>query len=218
TADGKSIQRPIIPKAYRLPKAPPLKLDGKLGGWPAAARLPQWMLGCSIGEPQANIYLAWAKEGLYGAVEVHDSQLITADPRSFWNGDCLEIFVDTSDDKRHREYQVGDHQFWFVPLVNENRVYAGRWKNKNEIPATQYDIPGLKSAAVRAGDGYVMEFLLPAAELQKYRPETGARLGLSVNLTVKGKRFAREVYWPWTKADWALANWPKMWGSLELVE
>ena len=48
---------------------------------------------------------AWAKEGLYGAVEVRDSQLITADPRSFWNGDCLEIFVDTADDKRHREYR-----------------------------------------------------------------------------------------------------------------
>jgi hypothetical protein len=35
---------------------------------------------------------------------------------------------------------------------------------------------------------------------------------------VKGQRFNREVYWPWTKTDWALANWPKMWGSVELAE
>ena len=218
TADGKSVQRPIIPKAYRLHKAPALKMDGKLDDWPAAAQLPQWMLGCTLGEPQAKICLAWHKEGLYGAVEVRDSQLSTADPRSFWNGDCLEIFVDTADDKRQREYQVGDHQFWFVPQVAENRVYVGRWKRKDEIPATQYDIPGIQSAAARNDDCYVMEFLIPAAQLQKYRPEVGARLGLSVNLTVKGKRFTREVYWPWTKTDWALANWPKMWGSLELVE
>ena len=87
-----------------------------------------------------------------------------------------------------------------MPLADENRVYVGRWKRKNEIPATQYDLPGIKSAAVRKDDGYVMEFLIPAAALQKYRPEVGARLGLSVNLTVKGKRFDREVYWPWTKS------------------
>jgi len=218
TTDGKKIQRPIIPKAYRLHKAPALKLDGNLDDWPAAAQFPPWMLGCTLGEPQAKVYLAWAKDGIYGAVEVHDSQLSAADPRSFWNGDCLEVFVDTADDKRQREYQAGDHQFWFVPLVNENRVYVGRWKRKDEIPATLYDIPGIQSAAARKDDGYVMEFLIPATALQKYRPEVGAKVGLSVNLSVKGKRFAREVYWPWTKTDSALANWPKLWGSLELVD
>lgn len=217
-ADGKSVQRPIIPKAWRLRKALALKLDGKLDDWPAGAQIPQWMLGCTLGEAQARVFLAWAKEGLYGAVEVRDSQLVTADPRSFWNGDCLEVFVDTADDKSHREYRAGDHQFWCVPLVNEDRVYMGRWKRKDEIPATLYDIPGIQSAAARKDDGYVMEFLIPAAALQKYRAEAGARLGLSVNLTVRGKRFTREVYWPWTKSDWALANWPKMWGSLELAE
>ena len=151
-ADGKTVQRPIIPKAYRLHKAPALEEERRerrvihltliLSGWlarhwpPADTQLPQWILGSSLGEPQAKVWLAWAKEGLYGAVEVHDSQLLAADPRSFWNGDCLEIFVDTSDDKRQREYEAGDHQFWFVPLVNENRVYVGRWKRKDEIPAT----------------------------------------------------------------------------------
>jgi len=216
--DGKTIQRPIIPKSYALHKAPALKLDGKLDDWPAACELPAWILGTSLGEAQARVFLAWSADGIYGAVDVHDSKLNAADPRSFWNGDCLEVFIDTADDKRQREFETGDHQFWFVPLVQENRVYAGRWKRHNEIPETVYDLPGVKSAAARTNDGYVMEFLLPAAAMQKYKPEAGVRLGLNLNLTVKGQRFNREVYWPWTKADWATANWPKMWGSLKLVE
>jgi len=218
TPEGKSVQRPIIPKSFRLHKALALKLDGKLDDWPAACEFPAWILGCTLGEAKARVFLAWSPDGLYGAVEVHDSKLSAADPRSFWNGDCLELFVDTSDDKRHREYEVGDHQFWFVPLVNEHRVYAGRWKRKNEIPETQYDLPDVKGAAVKLDDGYAMEFLLPAPDLQKYQPKAGGRLGVSLNLTVKGQRFNREVYWPWTKTDWATANWPKMWGSLELAE
>ncbi|MCY3021020.1 MAG: hypothetical protein NTW87_18550 [Planctomycetota bacterium] len=216
--DGKTVQRAIIPKSYFLHKAPALKLDGKLDDWPAACEFPQWILGTSLGEARARVFVGWSTDGIYGAVEVHDSQVSTADPRSFWNGDCLELFLDTADDKSHREFRAGDHQFWFVPQVKENRVYAGRWKRKDEIPETIYDLPGVKSAAMRTDDGYVMEFLLPAAALQNYRPEIGARLGLNLNLTVKGQRFSREVYWPWTKADWALANWPKMWGTVQLAE
>ncbi|HEY3323278.1 MAG TPA: sugar-binding protein [Planctomycetota bacterium] len=218
TADGKSAQRPIIPKSLRLHKAPALKMDGKLDDWPAACELPPWLLGCTLGEAKARAFLAWSPDGLYGAVDVHDSKLSAADPRSFWNGDCLELFVDTADNKAHREYDVGDHQFWLVPQVDEHRVYAGRWKRKNEIAETQYDVQGVKSYATKTEDGYTMEFFLPASALQKYQPKVGAHLGVSVNLTVKGQRFSREVYWPWTKTDWALANWPKMWGSVELAE
>jgi hypothetical protein len=218
TADGKSVQKPIIPKSLKLHKAPALKLDGKLDDWPAACELPPWVLGSTLGEAKARVFLAWSDDGLYGAVDVHDSKLSAADPRSFWNGDCLEIFVDTADDKRQREYEVGDHQFWLVPQVDQNRVYVGRWKRKNEIADTQYDVQGVKSGSVKTADGYSMEFFLPAAALQKYQPKVGGKLGVSVNLTVKGQRFNREVYWPWTKTDWALANWPKMWGSVELAE
>jgi hypothetical protein len=218
TADGKSVERPIIPKRFRLHRAPQLSLDGKLEDWPAACEFPAWMLGSTLGETQARLFMAWSPEGLYGAVEVHDSKLIAVDARSFWNGDCLELFIDTADDKRHREFEPGDHQFWLVPQVDANRAYVGLWKRKNEIPATVYDLPGVKGAARRLPDGYAMEFLIPASAMQKYDPKAGGKLGLSANLTIKGQRYNREVYWPWTKTDWAQSNWPKMWGSLELVQ
>jgi hypothetical protein len=217
SAAGHTVSQPIIPNTYRIPKAPALKLDGQLDDWPDATRLPDWMLGSSMGLPEAEVRLAWGTKGLYVAVDVKGSKLQAGDPRSFWTGDCLEIFVDTADDKRHRFFEPGDHQFWFVPQVREKRVYAGQWKRKNEIPATQYDLKGVKGTSVKTAEGYRMEFLLPAACMQKFKPRTGSRIGLNLNLTVQGTRFNRQVYWPWMK-DWGVQNLPKTWGTLELAK
>jgi len=214
---GKRLVRSIIPNCLRLHRAKDLQIDGRLDDWPESARLPEWMLGSTTGAPKAKAFLAWSPEGLYAAVEVADSKLQASDPRSFWAGDCLELFIDTSDDKRQRSFEPGDHQFWFVPLVGEGRVYVGRWKRKDEIPATRYDIQGIRSAARRTPEGYVVEFLLPASLLEKFQAKAGARLGLNLNLTVKGKQLDREVYWP-ARKDWAVMNLPKVWGSMELVD
>jgi hypothetical protein len=214
---GRTISRPIIPNRFRLHRAKDLVIDGRLDDWPAAARMPAWMLGSTSGEADARVCLAWAPEGLYGAVEVPAASLDRTDPRSFWSGNCLELFIDSRDRKGDRAYEPGDHQFWFVPLVDENRVYVGQWKRGGEIPETRYDIRGVRGAAIRKGDGYVMEFLLPTAEIQKFKPAAGGTIGLNLNLTIKGKEFPREVYWPAPKSVEIQAR-PGAWGSMELVE
>ena len=214
---GRKVARPVIPNRYRLPRAKDLKIDGALDDWPAAARLPMWMLGSTHGAADATLCVAWAPEGLYVGVEVPSAVLDKSDPRSFWDGNCLEVFVDSRDEKGARAYAAGDHQFWFVPLVDEKRVYAGQWKRAGEIAATRYDIPGLKSAAVRKGDGFAMEFLLPAAEIQKFKPAGGGSIGLNLNLTIKGKQYSHEVYWPSPK-NLGIADKPGSWGSMELSE
>ena len=174
------------------------------------------MLGSSAGDSAATIHLAWAKEGIYGAVVVHDSKLLVKDPTSFWAGDALELFVDTADSKQPRAAAASDHHFWFVPLPDANRVYLGRWKMQNEIPATHYDIP-IQGVARRTADGYVMEFLLPAAQIQNYHPEVGSRLGLNLNLTIQGKQANREAYWPSPKKSGVTTN-PDRWGTALLVD
>ena len=214
---GRKVARPIIPNRYVLQRAKALKVDGALDDWPAEARMPAWMLGTTLGDAGAKVYLAWAPEGLYAAVEVEGAVLDKTDPRSFWAGNCLEIFLDTRDEKGGRAYEPGDHQFWFVPLPEEKRVYVGRWKRGSEMPETRYDIPGIRSTAAVRGSGYVMEFLLPAAELEKFRPAAGGRIGLNVNLTVKGKEYTREVFWPVTKGA-NIQERPGAWGTMELAE
>lgn len=217
TPEAEPVSRPLIPGAMTMHRAQGITVDGNLSDWGDKYRLPEWTVGATLGEPGVKIWSAWAPEGLYIAMQVEDSRLNATDPRSFWLGDCLELFIDTADDKKHREFEPGDHQFWLVPQTEAGTVFAGQWKRKDEIAQIIYDVPGVKGVSRREGDGYVLEVLLPTAALQKYAPKTGGRIGLNINLTVKGARYDREVFWPEAK-NWGIMNLPKHWGSVELID
>jgi hypothetical protein len=206
----------IVPTCFKIHRAPKVNLDGKLDEWGEKWAVPFWLLRSTFGEANARIYLAWSPEGLYVAAEIRDSVIKVTDPRNFWMGDCLELFIDTRNDKRPRSFEPGDHQFWFVPLIDEGRVYAGQWKRGNEIAETRYDLP-VKGAARKIEGGYIVEFLLPANFLQGFKPQTGAKIGLNINLTVRGKHYDREVYWHRQK-DWSVLQSPHLWGTAELCE
>jgi len=177
--------------------------------------LPSWILGSTLGDAKAAVYLAWSEKGLAVALDVRDSKVAVPDPRSFWLGDVLELFVDTRDKKTARGYETGDHQLWLAPQIEQKRVYVGQWKRNAEIPATIFDIPGIQSATLRKGDGYVLECLIPAALLKNFKPAAGIRLGLNLNLSVKGATQDREVFWPNAKAD--STEQPATWGTITLA-
>jgi hypothetical protein len=216
-ARGQKVTRPIVPGRLRLPRAKQITIDGRGDDWPSDAQLPSWLTATTWGEPDAHVSLAWSPEGLYGLVEVPVADVANPDPRNFWVGNCLELFLDCRDRKGSRSFERGDHQFWFVPLVAERRVYAGQWKRADEITETRYDLRNVQGVAAVKGQGYVMEFLLPAAELQGFAPRAGASLGLNLNLTIQGGEVKRELYWPAAK-DKNIATQPGLWGSVELVE
>ncbi len=217
SAKGASLQAPIIPNRFPLNLAKNLKMAGDLSDWPKATNLPDWMLGANRGHADARIWHAWAPEGLYGAVEVKNSKGSVKNPREFWDGDALELFISTGTAKKNNVFENGDHQFWLVPNFEENRVFAGQWKAKEEIPENRYDIPGVKSSARRTADGYVMEFLLPAAAFHQYSPRAGEEFGVAASLSVRGEDFAREVFWP-RKKDIGVRTMPLSWGRMKLVE
>lgn len=216
SSQGVITSAPIIPNQFRLSKAQGLKMDGDLTDWPAAAELPAWMLGSTRGDAQSRLWLAWSPEGLYGAVEVHDSKGVVNDPKFFWTADGLELFLSMKNTPSTDAFARGDHQFWFVPLFEDNRVFVGQWKVKDEIDATKYDLPGVKSAARRIKDGYVMEFFLPASAFQEFAPAPGQSIGLNANLTVHGSSHDREVYWPRKKGP-DVNTMPKNWGRLKIL-
>jgi hypothetical protein len=216
TGLGKPLVQPLIPNEYHICAAGKIKLNGDLREWPVKTALPDWIFGSTLGAARARLYLAWSPAGLWGAVEVHDSRVVAKDPRNFWTGDALELYLDTRDDKHPRNYVTGDHQFWFVPLVGQNRVYVGQWKRATELNQTQFDLRGIQSAAKKTRDGYVMEFLLPAALIKNYHPMAGGKMGVNVNLTVHGQQSDREIYWPNAKKSGSPAH-PETWGTLDLI-
>lgn len=215
SADGRTADQPLIPSRLTIYSAPNLVMDGDLKDWPAKTKLPGWVLGSTLGAANAEVYLAWSNQGLHVALQVHDSKAIVPDPRSFWMGDVLELFVDTRDKKTPRQYEPGDHQFWLAPQVEQKRVYVGQWKRNAEIPETRFDLAGIQSAAARKGDGYVMECLIPTARIQDFKPAPGVKLGLNLNLSVKGTPQDREVFWTQPKSE--AATQPASWGTVTLA-
>ncbi len=204
----------LIPSHYHLNKAKGIILDGNLTDWPKEDEFPEWLLGSTSDKPNAKLWLAWAPEGLYGAMEVHDSKGRDSYAKKFWYGDALELFFPSTSDTPSPNPSENDQHFWLVPDFKNNRVYAGQWIAKNLLNTTHYDLPGIKSAARRTDDGYVMEFLLPASVLDHYAPATGDILKLNLNLDVCGNGSDREVYWPRSKysregshtSDWGLVK------------
>ena len=210
SVDGRTARQPLIPGRLTIHHVPNIALNGDLKAWPAQTRLPEWVLGSTLGAPNAAVYLAWSERGLFVAVDVRDSRATVPDPRSFWTGDVLELFVDTRDKKTPRKYEPGDHQFWLVPQFDQKRAYVGQWKRGEEIPETHFDLPGIQSMVARKDTGYVMECLIPTAMIHGFKPIVGARLGLNLNLSVKGAKQDREVFWSIPKSESAEqpAAWP----------
>ncbi|WP_309383224.1 sugar-binding protein [Cerasicoccus frondis] len=214
---GFKTEKPLIPPMLTIHRLPGNGwFDGQVSQWPAQNKLPEWMVGSSYGEAQADIWLGWTDQGIWIGLNVEDSKALGASPRTFWQTDTLELFIDADNDKLASSFSSGDHQFWAVPQTDINRVFLGQWKRANEIEETRYDITLPQSSALKTDTGYTMEFLIPWDEVQgSSSPTIGQQFGLNFNLSVKGPHGPREVYWPRVKAN-GLANQPKQWGAIEL--
>lgn len=213
---GAGEERPIIPPQFFLHKVSGLTLDGDLSKWPKNTEFPVWMLGSTSSAPQARVWLAWAPEGIYGAVDVHDTKGDVPDPKTFWASDTLEMYLSTRDKDAADQFESGDHHFWFSPLTKEKRVYAGQWKTQNEIPDTIFDLSGVKSVAKKTADGYTMEFLLPAAAIKGWNPSDGNTIGLNFSLTAMAPTGERQVFWPRSKASEPTKH-ADDWGRIKLL-
>ncbi len=215
---GASASAPLIPGAWSIPRLAAPKLDADFAEWPAAARMPAWMLATDAHDPGAIIRLAWSDAGLVLGLEVADSKLIVDDPASFWDADAIELFVSGAGaiDDDH-PWGAGERQLWLVPRPATTSVYAGQWKRHDEIPATRTDIGEVRGCSVARGGGYALEALIPAALLPGFSAKPGASIGLVFSLVAHGATLDRSVAWPAAKSGWNVER-PKTWGRIRLAE
>ena len=130
--------------------------------------------------------------------------------------DAIEILIDTANNKtpRNNGYQHGDHQFWFVPVVDKHNTYLGRWKRNNEITETQYDLKH-PSFTKKTESGYILEAMIPIEFIDDFKAEKGQKLGFSFLLQSPGSKGKSQSYWPLPKASGVVFN-PQLWGELIL--
>lgn len=214
---------PVIPREWtmRSIKSGAIVFDGDLGDWDERYLLNPFMVGPSGDKSKSKFYFAWAKEGLYLAMDVDDSKCFVADPNSFWRAaDCFELQLTTPPGVKFKEgepWGVYDHQFWFCPMKEQGKVFAGFWSNCKE---QKFDNPlaDVKSAVKTTKRGYRAEIFIPAAKLKdwdKVRP--GAEIGLSFTLAVQGLVKEHELYWPSSKKEQAMKK-PWMWAKIRLAK
>jgi hypothetical protein len=214
--DGRLLDRaPIVQRDWTMNSKNNVKIDGNLKEWNANNQLPTWMVGPLGDNEKSKVYMAYSKDGLYLAFDVADSQCFCADPRSFWRAtDCLEFMFNSS-----ASFEIGEkwtknhHQFWFCPLADENRAYAGIW-GRAEGQESIYDIPEVKSVVKKTADGYIMEAFIPAQHLHGFKPVPGTMAGVSFTMAVQGHKRQREFYWPGSKADNLVVS-PWAWGKVK---
>lgn len=191
-----------------------IQVDGSLEEWDEACRLPD-LMAIEGRENFAELYAAWSDQGLYLGLEVKGKSRYKVDPRNYWEGDCLELWIDTRDVKDSRRANRYCHHFYALP--------GGRGKDGQSPIARQIPIDrareqappcpeeSIQVALRRLRRSYCLELGLPAAGLNGYQPREFGRLGFNyvlhdVALGAQSWAAAREL-----SAD------PSSWGTLELL-
>lgn len=211
---------PIVPREWKMASVKGIQLDGDLRDWPAENQLPSWMIGPRGNAEKSRFYMGYSNEGLYLGMEIANSKCFTSDPNSFWRAaDCFELlFSSSADFSENRKWTEKDHQFWFCPLADQNRAFAGFWA-RCDGQKSESDIPDIRSAVRKTGEkgsgGYVMEIFIPASRLQGFRAQKGSKIGFAFTLAVQGWRDNREVFWPSGKAE-GMVSQPSKWSRITL--
>ena len=167
-------------------------IDGELSEW--AREFPAYISSGSIADGNNNgdedisaqFDCQWDDDYLYFAFKVKDNQVLNTEETKIWEGDCIELFINTLDDQglpiqegagigmASPTYGPDDIQFLFA--VNGKQIVGGAnplWQpiGKNSI---NYEF------AVKAvTGGYSMEIAIPWKELM-VKPVPDYTLGLDV--------------------------------------
>lgn len=205
-------QRAFFSCSFACPRRT-IAVDGVLGEWDETCRLPG-LMGVEGREEFAQVQVAWNERGLCLGLQVKGKTRYKLDPKNYWQGDCLEVWVDTRDLKDSRRATRYCHHFYVLP--------GGRGKDGLTPIARQVPIDRAREQAPpcpedsievglrRLKRGYQLELCLPAAGLNGYQPQEFNRLGFNYVLhdTELGSQ-------SWT-ADRDQSTDPGSWGTLEL--
>ena len=199
-----------------VPRAGEMELDGSLEEWGGAPALEgQSLHRKPIGfAPSAR--LAWSDEGLWLAVSIPMRDLRPVNPRDFWRGTCVELWVDPSGAPGGG---IGDtaHQFWFTPVRDGEawRLYAGEWKRGGAIEKTLYDDGRCRTAVRVTDEGVTMEALVPTEALGGIAPSEAAAWPCAVTLQAVTEGETKEASWPRAK-DSGILDRTDAWGTIRL--
>jgi len=188
-ADGRWTP-PILPVAQNVvPRlAQPLVIDGRLAEWGSACCVPvrsrgnimylagnhQWLGPADAG---MEAFCAWTPDGIALAANVTDNEVINRkSPATYYEHDCVELFVDARADDRFGKapYSKGAYQFFVRPPVKD--------QPPDIVLASGQKLEGVRASGIVTPKGYAIEVLVPWSAFPGFTPKAGASVGLEFML------------------------------------
>ncbi|HYE05660.1 MAG TPA: hypothetical protein VEL07_09020 [Planctomycetota bacterium] len=203
-----------------------LTLDGDLADW---GELTHGL--CARFGPYEQVQLAdgptlhlrWSPDGLWMGYRIaKDPTAIVANPQAPYDGDCLELFIDSDNlRKPWMSESRATHQFCFDPFGfqgDATRTVCEIGRGLRGLPEFQQrwlDPVGARAVGLRLADGYSVEAFLPRACLASPRLIPGQYLAVNVSIN-QGSDWSLQRQWSASKAieTW---NKPDTWGDVLLL-
>ena len=164
----------------------------------------------------SSLYLIPTTDNLYIGVEVEDDSINVADPASFWDMSCVEVWFDWANEDSP-VFDANDQQFWFVPVEgNGDQGYAGQWhRDMDNIPATVYDYANqsdMIDAAfmVDEGVGYTIEVRIAKEAMGGYTPN--GKIGFNYSADKGGAKYE----WEAAMLGGEFFSKPNLWPDLDI--
>lgn len=203
----------------------PIKLDGDISQWkdiPAVALTPCWE---GAQNPALKIVdkhfvkIAWDNTGLYFCYDVKapENQIHKVKSSSFWDGDGVEIFVDTRNTKDKLRGSAWAQQFWVWPfgMAGDDSKVGGEAKmdKKGEqeyVPCTNAEI---QRGAKKTAEGWTLQVHIPFERLKDPNLQPGRIVGLNLSICTGT---ALIYYWAGT-SHVRTSEHPETWGDVLLA-
>jgi len=166
-------------------------IDGTVDCSLPLSSLPElgWTGGATAPDAHAEYGLAWRPDGLYLYVRVRDPSLVPAETsRDVWQGDALEIYVDSDgvytappayDDPGTRQLVAG------APASATSSSSRGKMYASGH-PAVEGPWTSPRFRSFGRSDGYVVEAFIDAADLglPTWSLAVGGKVGMNLSVDV----------------------------------
>ena len=201
------------PVASCVQMTTPPVIDGDLNDWGRRHLLPDWLEG----DDQAlfaTFYTAWDDAHLYLATQVNLRRPPRVNVRRFWEGDCLEVFLDLRGTLVHNAFNEHCVHFFFVPEGTGNaEAHGGRCEAGVDNQVAVAHDEQIAVAGQTVAQSYTLEIALPRDAIPTFDPVAHTSVGFNY---VLHDATGRTQCWSVGKELHTYRD-PSTWGVLELM-
>jgi hypothetical protein len=161
----------------------------------------------------ADVAACWNESGLSFTVDVHQPFQEAFYPR-FFEGDAIEIFLDTRDLKTAGFATRFCHHFLFLPQAIQGIQAQELTRFRTEDTHSLCEAADLKVSVIFLKNSYTLQIFIPAHCLHGYDPVSFERIGFTYRI----HRFrGQPQHFSLISHHFTLEQYPRLWATFKCV-